>query len=234
MSSVEGVFSWLGDWQWLCMVTLFLASVVTLIVYLVLYFFNESPVGKTPLSHVDSEEADGILCWVLSLKSWKSQWRRAWFRSLNEEARRSQVVVVFLIQLYLYVLCIFNTWAPKMWNVVIFLFLLLCSFGNIFLLLERDSADIWRRWCSVIRTGCGSDFKLYENTQSKSKVKLWTFIHTNLYEESICCQTSLLCLPACLRELYIGLIALNQNRVMHVTWDFSFWHAPCLTIQKTY
>uniref|UniRef100_A0A8C1W6Q4 C2 calcium dependent domain containing 2 n=1 Tax=Cyprinus carpio TaxID=7962 RepID=A0A8C1W6Q4_CYPCA len=86
MSSVEGVFSWVGDWQWLCMVTLFLASVVTLIVYLVLYFFNESPVGKTPLSHVDSEEADGILCWVLSLKSWKSQWRRAWFRSLNEES----------------------------------------------------------------------------------------------------------------------------------------------------
>ncbi|XP_016345895.1 C2 domain-containing protein 2-like isoform X2 [Sinocyclocheilus anshuiensis] len=90
MSSMEGVFSWVGDWQWLCMVTLFLASVVTLIIYLVLYFSNKPPVGKTPLSHVDSEEADGILCWVLSLKSWKSQWRRAWFRSLNEEARRSQ------------------------------------------------------------------------------------------------------------------------------------------------
>ncbi|XP_016120095.1 C2 domain-containing protein 2-like [Sinocyclocheilus grahami] len=90
MSSMEGVFSWVSDWQWLCVVTLFLASVVTLIIYLVLYFSNEPPVGKTPLSHVDSEEADGILCWVLSLKSWKSQWRRAWFRSLNEEARRSQ------------------------------------------------------------------------------------------------------------------------------------------------
>ncbi|XP_043106673.1 C2 domain-containing protein 2 [Puntigrus tetrazona] len=90
MSLMEGVLSWVGDWQWLCMVTLFLASVVTLIIYLVLYFSNESPVGKTPLSHVDSEEADGILCWVLSLKSWKSQWRRAWFRSLNEEACRSQ------------------------------------------------------------------------------------------------------------------------------------------------
>ncbi|XP_016338489.1 C2 domain-containing protein 2-like isoform X2 [Sinocyclocheilus anshuiensis] len=90
MSSVEAVFSWVGDWQWLCMVTLFLASVVTLIIYLVLYFSNEAPFGKTPLSNVDSEEADGILCWVLSLKSWKSQWRRAWFRSLNEEACRSQ------------------------------------------------------------------------------------------------------------------------------------------------
>lgn len=90
MSSMEGVFSWVGDWQWLCMVTLFLASVVTLIIYLVLYFSNEPPVGTTPLSHVDSEEADGILCWVLSLKSWKNQWRRAWFRSLNEEACRSQ------------------------------------------------------------------------------------------------------------------------------------------------
>lgn len=90
MSSMEGVFSWVGDWQWLCMVTLFLASVVTLIIYLVLYFSNEPPFGTTPLSHVDSEEADGILCWVLSLKSWKNQWRRAWFRSLNEEACRSQ------------------------------------------------------------------------------------------------------------------------------------------------
>lgn len=90
MSSMEGVFSWVGDWQWLCMVTLFLASVVTLVIYLVLYFSNEAPVGKTPLNHVDSEEADGILCWVLSLKNWKSQWRRAWFRSLNEEACRSQ------------------------------------------------------------------------------------------------------------------------------------------------
>ncbi|XP_059400721.1 C2 domain-containing protein 2-like [Carassius carassius] len=90
MSSMEGVFSWVGDWQWLCMVTLFLASVVTLIIYLVLYFSNEPPVEKTPLSRVDSEEADGILCWVLSLKNWKSQWRRAWLRSLSEEARRSQ------------------------------------------------------------------------------------------------------------------------------------------------
>ncbi|XP_026129674.1 C2 domain-containing protein 2-like [Carassius auratus] len=90
MSSMEGVFSWVGDWQWLCMVTLFLASVVTLIIYLVLYFSNEPPLGKTPLSHVDSKEADGILCWVLSLKSWKCQWRRAWFRSLNEEVCRSQ------------------------------------------------------------------------------------------------------------------------------------------------
>ncbi|KAK9968421.1 hypothetical protein ABG768_002748 [Culter alburnus] len=90
MSSMDGDFSWVGDWQWLCMVTLFLASVVTLVIYLVLYFSNEPPAGKTPLSHVDSEEADGILCWVLSLKSWKSQWRRAWFRGLNEEAHRSQ------------------------------------------------------------------------------------------------------------------------------------------------
>ncbi|XP_051541132.1 C2 domain-containing protein 2 isoform X1 [Myxocyprinus asiaticus] len=89
MSSTEGDFSWMGDWQWLCMVTLFLASVVTLIIYLVQYFSNV-PAGKTPLSHVDSEEADGILSWVLTLKSWKTQWRSAWFRNLNEEARRSQ------------------------------------------------------------------------------------------------------------------------------------------------
>lgn len=92
MSSVEeGVFSWVGDWQWLCTVTLFLASVVTLIIYLVQYFSNEPHVGRTSVSRVDSDEADGILSWVLSLKSWKCQWRRAWVRSLNEEAGRSQV-----------------------------------------------------------------------------------------------------------------------------------------------
>jgi len=94
---MEVVVSGMGDWQWLCMVTLFLASVVTLIIYLVLYFSNEPPVGKTHLGHVDSEEADGILCWVLSLKSWKSQWRKAWLRGLNEEARRSQVCLCVCI-----------------------------------------------------------------------------------------------------------------------------------------
>lgn len=90
MSSVEeGVFSWVDNWQWLCMVTLFLASVVTLIIYLVQYFSIGRSVKRTS-SHVDFEEADGILSWVLSLKSWKGQWRKAWFRSLNEEARSSQ------------------------------------------------------------------------------------------------------------------------------------------------
>lgn len=108
MSSMDGDFSWVGDWQWLCMVTLFLASVVTLVIYLVLYFSNEPPAGKTPLSHVDSEEADGILCWVLSLKSWKSQWRRAWFRGLNEEAHRSQVGFVIRLYLSLSILLVFK------------------------------------------------------------------------------------------------------------------------------
>ncbi|KAA0704086.1 C2 domain-containing protein 2 [Triplophysa tibetana] len=89
MSSAEGVFSWVGDWQWLCMVTLFLASIVTLVVYLVQYFSNE-PHVRTSLSHLDSDEADGILSWLLSLKSWKCEWRKAWVRSLNEEAGRLQ------------------------------------------------------------------------------------------------------------------------------------------------
>lgn len=90
MSSVEGVFSWVGDWQWLCMVTLFLASIVTLVIYLVLYFSNEPP-ERTSLSQLDSDEADGILSWLLSLKSWKCEWRKAWVRSLNKEAGRLQV-----------------------------------------------------------------------------------------------------------------------------------------------
>ncbi|KAJ3589656.1 hypothetical protein NHX12_010499 [Muraenolepis orangiensis] len=80
-----------GDPQWLCMVTLFIASLVTILVYLVQYFQHG---GSRPAhsngSSREEEEADALLKWTLSLPSWRSQWRRAWCRALNdEEARES-------------------------------------------------------------------------------------------------------------------------------------------------
>ncbi|XP_028839809.1 C2 domain-containing protein 2 isoform X2 [Denticeps clupeoides] len=71
------------DAQWLCMVTLFVASVATLLVYFVQYFYGRGGSGHAgPVP----EEAGALLNWALSQRSWKSQWRRAWFRTLNERA----------------------------------------------------------------------------------------------------------------------------------------------------
>ena len=82
----------LGDLQWLCMVTLFIASIVTLILYLVQYFFGDLQVQPQPEnSNGVTEEADAVLGWALSLKSWKSQWRGAWCKALNDESRKSVV-----------------------------------------------------------------------------------------------------------------------------------------------
>ncbi|XP_053500648.1 C2 domain-containing protein 2 isoform X3 [Ictalurus furcatus] len=71
--------------QWLCLVTLFLASVVTLIIYLVQYFgvFR----SRTWAGGEECEEADRLLSWVLELKSWRTEWRRAWIRALNSSAQ---------------------------------------------------------------------------------------------------------------------------------------------------
>ncbi|XP_041657772.1 C2 domain-containing protein 2 [Cheilinus undulatus] len=92
MSDLESSSSYFGldDPQWLCMVTLFLASLVTLLLYFVQYF-QQSRVGIKPRTAEDNaaqEEAASLLGWALSLKSWKSQWRGAWCRALNEESRK--------------------------------------------------------------------------------------------------------------------------------------------------
>lgn len=92
MSDFESSRSYFGleDPQWLCMVTLFLASLVTLILYFVQYF-QQRGVRKKRTAAEDNaakEEAAALLGWALSLQSWKSQWRGAWCRTLNDQARR--------------------------------------------------------------------------------------------------------------------------------------------------
>ncbi|XP_060764168.1 C2 domain-containing protein 2 isoform X2 [Neoarius graeffei] len=73
--------------QWLCLVTLFLASLVTLIIYLVQYF---GVCGSgTRVGREECEEAERLLSWVLELKSWRTEWRRAWIQALNNHHRCS-------------------------------------------------------------------------------------------------------------------------------------------------
>ncbi|XP_031428058.1 C2 domain-containing protein 2 isoform X2 [Clupea harengus] len=91
MSFLESVLSFfgLGDLQWLCMITLFIASIVTLIIYFVQYYLDnvtcESETsGNTTLL---SEEANTLLNWALSLKTWKTEWRKAWVRALSDQSK---------------------------------------------------------------------------------------------------------------------------------------------------
>ncbi|AWP00477.1 putative C2 domain-containing protein 2 [Scophthalmus maximus] len=78
------------DPQWLCMVTLFVASLVTLVVYFVQYFRQRGEGNKQRTAEGDAaeQEAAALLSWALSLRSWRSRWRRAWCRALNDESRK--------------------------------------------------------------------------------------------------------------------------------------------------
>ncbi|XP_062289531.1 LOW QUALITY PROTEIN: C2 domain-containing protein 2 [Scomber scombrus] len=101
MSDLESSSSYFGleDPQWLCMVTLFIASLVTLILYFLQYFQHGS-LGikqKAVKDNAEEEEATALLGWALSLKSWESQWKGAWCRALNDQSRKrgSPVLLTF-------------------------------------------------------------------------------------------------------------------------------------------
>ncbi|KAL7846296.1 hypothetical protein SRHO_G00212760, partial [Serrasalmus rhombeus] len=91
MSSAESLL----DLQWLCVLTLFMASVVTLLLYFVQYFSRFSPPGSRAETEEDSGEAEELLGWTLGLKSWRSEWRRAWFRALNQSKAEGHVQLTF-------------------------------------------------------------------------------------------------------------------------------------------
>ncbi|KAJ8266650.1 hypothetical protein GJAV_G00133040 [Gymnothorax javanicus] len=81
-----------GSLHWLCMVTLFVASVVTVLLYFVQYFFGDlrhAKVGNATHDVRGRDEADALLKWALSLRSWQCQWKKAWVTALNEEAKKS-------------------------------------------------------------------------------------------------------------------------------------------------
>lgn len=104
MSDSESSSSYFGleDPQWLCMVTLFIASLVTLLLYFVQYFriggARTKPTALLKNNAVKEEEAQELLGWALSLKSWKNVWRAAWCRALNGESRKCTSPVVFTFE----------------------------------------------------------------------------------------------------------------------------------------
>ncbi|XP_054610747.1 C2 domain-containing protein 2 isoform X2 [Dunckerocampus dactyliophorus] len=91
MSDAQSSSSYFGldDLQWLCMVTLFIASLVTLILYFAQYFQLRAAGSEKTVAEDNAakEEAASLLGWALSLNSWKSQWRGAWCKALNAQAR---------------------------------------------------------------------------------------------------------------------------------------------------
>lgn len=95
-------FGGLEDPQWLCMVTLFIASLVTLLLYFVQYFrLGGARSGRRKALRGDAgteEEAQELLGWALSLESWRSVWRAAWCRALDEESRKCTSPVVFTFE----------------------------------------------------------------------------------------------------------------------------------------
>ncbi|KAI3373421.1 hypothetical protein L3Q82_022026 [Scortum barcoo] len=105
MSDFESSYLGVEDPQWLCMVTLFIASLVTLVLYFVQYFQQRGAGDKRRAAEdraaavgQDEEEAASLLGWALSLRSWRSRWRGAWCMALNEESRRSGGPVVLTFE----------------------------------------------------------------------------------------------------------------------------------------
>ncbi|XP_012586474.1 PREDICTED: C2 domain-containing protein 2 [Condylura cristata] len=84
--------SWLGEVQWLVLVSLFVVALGTVGLYLAQWALararprtprraEEPAAGRRP-------ESDALLAWILTLHGWRSQWQAAWVTALNQEARR--------------------------------------------------------------------------------------------------------------------------------------------------
>uniref|UniRef100_A0A674K831 C2 domain-containing protein n=1 Tax=Terrapene triunguis TaxID=2587831 RepID=A0A674K831_9SAUR len=79
----------MGSIQWFTLVTLFVAALVTLAIYLVQYALValRNSRRKPPSSDELLQGNDTLLAWVLSLNSWRTQWQKAWITALNAEAK---------------------------------------------------------------------------------------------------------------------------------------------------
>lgn len=88
--------SWLGEVQWLSLLSLFVAALAVVAVYLVQYGLSSlgrrggKPPPAAPSELLRGDE-DALLAWLLSLNSWRRQWQKAWITALNWEAERREV-----------------------------------------------------------------------------------------------------------------------------------------------
>ncbi|KAM8817538.1 C2 domain-containing protein 2 isoform 1-T1 [Rhynchonycteris naso] len=83
--------SWLGEVQWLILVSLFVVALGTVGLYLAQWALARARPRPPPRAAQPGEdqrpESDVLLSWILTLKSWRSQWQAAWVAALNQEAR---------------------------------------------------------------------------------------------------------------------------------------------------
>ncbi|XP_023571797.1 C2 domain-containing protein 2 [Octodon degus] len=82
---------WLGTAQWLALVSLFVAALATVGLYLAQW----ARVGARPSRVLQAEGAvgrqpDALLSWMLTLDGWRTQWWAAWVAALNAEAARTR------------------------------------------------------------------------------------------------------------------------------------------------
>ncbi|XP_050018046.1 C2 domain-containing protein 2 [Alexandromys fortis] len=83
--------SWLGEVQWLILVSLFVAALGTVGLYLAQWTLARARPPPRRRAEPDERlrrESDTLLSWILTLDSWESQWQMAWVTALNYEAQR--------------------------------------------------------------------------------------------------------------------------------------------------
>ncbi|XP_039713553.1 C2 domain-containing protein 2 isoform X5 [Pteropus medius] len=86
--------SWLGEVQWLVLVSLFVVALGTVGLYLAQWAVARArprPLRQAAAAEPGGDQRPGsdvLLSWILTLNSWRSQWQAAWVAALNREARR--------------------------------------------------------------------------------------------------------------------------------------------------
>lgn len=84
--------SWLGEVQWLFLVSLFVAALGTVGLYLAQWALAKArppPRRRAEPDELRRLESDTLLSWILTRDSWGNQWLAAWVTALNYEAERS-------------------------------------------------------------------------------------------------------------------------------------------------
>ncbi|GAB1300482.1 C2 domain-containing protein 2 [Apodemus speciosus] len=83
--------SWLGEVQWLFLVSLFVAALGTVGLYLAQWALSKARPPSRRRAEPDElrrRESDTLLSWILTRDSWGNQWQAAWVTALNYEAEK--------------------------------------------------------------------------------------------------------------------------------------------------